>query len=90
VNLTETLQQFQARIFELEARTVTSTLQEVRDQREESAKNTVESIKSLTSACKQLSDRSAQTYECLPEVPKLKNLEARLQKVKKQEFSLQV
>jgi septation ring formation regulator EzrA len=48
VNLAETLQQFQARIVELETQTVTSTLQEVCDQRKESAKNTVESIKSLT------------------------------------------
>jgi hypothetical protein len=51
----------------------------VRDQREESAKNIVASIKSLTSSCKQLSDRSIQMYELLTEDPELKNLEAQLQ-----------
>jgi hypothetical protein len=55
---------------------VSSTPQEVHEQIEESAKNTVASIKSLTSVCKQLSDRSAQTYECLVEDTKLKKLEA--------------
>jgi uncharacterized protein with PIN domain len=89
VKLAETLQQFQARIAELEARTVSSTPQEVRDQREESTKNTVASIKSLTSACKQLSDRSTQTYECLTEDPELKKLEAQLQEAQQQAFSLQ-
>jgi uncharacterized protein with PIN domain len=87
--LAETLQQFQARIDELEARTVPSTPQEVRDQREESAKNTVASIKSLALACKQLSDRSARTYECLVEDPELKKLEAQLQESQQQAFSLQ-
>jgi TolA-binding protein len=76
--LAETLQQFQVRIAELEARKVSSTPQEVRNQREESAKNIVESIKSLASTCKQLSDRSTQTYECLAEDPELKKLEAQL------------
>jgi septation ring formation regulator EzrA len=41
--LAETLQQFQDRIAEMEAREVSSTLQEVRDQREESTKKIVES-----------------------------------------------
>jgi hypothetical protein len=57
--LAETLHRFQYRIVELEAQTVPSTPQEVRDQREESAKNIVESIKSLSSICKQLSNKSA-------------------------------
>jgi hypothetical protein len=52
-----------------------STLQEVHDQREESTKNTVESIKALASTCKQLSDRSAQMYELFIEDPELKKLE---------------
>jgi hypothetical protein len=65
VKLVETLQQLQARITELEAQTVPSTPQEVRDQREETTKNTVVRIRALTSECKQLSDRSTQTYECL-------------------------
>jgi hypothetical protein len=65
------------------------TLQEVRDQSEESAKNTVASIKSLALACKQLSDRSTQTYEHLIEDPELKKLEAQLQEAQQQAFSLQ-
>jgi hypothetical protein len=69
---------------------VPRTPHEVRDQREESAKNTVVSIKSLTSACKNLSDRSAQTYERLTEDPELKKLEAQLQEAQQQAFSLQV
>jgi uncharacterized protein YdcH (DUF465 family) len=90
VKLAETLQQLQARITELEAQTVPSTLQEVRDQREETAKNTVVRIRSLTSECKQLSDRSAQTYECLVEDPELRKLEAQLQEAQQQAFSVQV
>jgi hypothetical protein len=50
----------------------------MRDQREESTKNTVASIKSLTLACKHLNDRSTQTYESLVEDPELKKLEAQL------------
>jgi FtsZ-binding cell division protein ZapB len=88
VKLVDTIQKFQARIVELEARTVLSTPQEVRDQRE-SAKNTVASIKSLTSACKQLSDKRTEMYECLVEDPELKKLEAQLQEPQQQEFSLQ-
>jgi hypothetical protein len=44
---------------------VSSTPQEVCDQREEAAKNAVERIRALTSECKKLSDRSAQTHERL-------------------------
>jgi molecular chaperone GrpE (heat shock protein) len=76
--LVETLLQFQASITKLEARAVSSTPQEVRDQREESSKNIVASIKSLALACKQLSDKSAQTYEGLTKDPELKKLEAQL------------
>jgi hypothetical protein len=57
--LAETLHQFHARIAKLEAQTILSTPQEMRDKRDESAKNTVASIRALASACKQLSDRSA-------------------------------
>jgi hypothetical protein len=45
----ETLQQLQARITDLEAQTVPSTPQEVHDQREETAKNTLIRIRTLTS-----------------------------------------
>jgi hypothetical protein len=89
VKLTETLQQLQARVTNLEAQIVLRTQQEVHDQREESTKNTIEKIRSLTSECKQLSDRSTQTYECLIEDPELRKLEAQLQEVQQQEFSLQ-
>jgi hypothetical protein len=61
VKLAETIQQRQARITDLEARTVPSTTHEVRDQREETAKNIVASIRALALKCKQLSDRSALT-----------------------------
>jgi len=88
--LTETLRQFQARIAELEAREVSSTPQEVRDQREETTKNTVASITALASRCKQLNDRSANTYEHLIEDPELEKLEAQLQEAQQQEFSLQM
>jgi predicted nucleic acid-binding Zn-ribbon protein len=77
--LTENLQQFQGRISKLEAQIVLITPQEVCDQREESAKSIVESIKSLTSTCKQLSDRITKTYECLAEDTNLKKLESQLQ-----------
>jgi hypothetical protein len=51
VKLGETLQKLQDRITKLEAQTVPSTPQEVRDQREESSKNTVSSIIALTLVC---------------------------------------
>jgi hypothetical protein len=49
LKLTETLQQLQARITELEAQIVPSTPQEVRNQREETTKNTLVRIRSLAS-----------------------------------------
>jgi hypothetical protein len=76
VKLAEIIQKLQVRITELEARIVPRTLQEVRDQREETSKNTVASIRALASECKQLSDRSTQTYEHLAEDPELRKLEA--------------
>jgi hypothetical protein len=89
VKLAETIQQLQARITELEIQAVPSTPQEVHDQREEATKNTVVRIRALTSECKQLSDRSAQTYECLAEDPELRKLEAQLQEAQQQAFSVQ-
>jgi hypothetical protein len=80
--LAEAIQQLQARVMELELQAVPSTPQEVHDQREEASRNAVERIRALASECKQLSDRSAQTYECLAEDPELRKLEAQLQEVK--------
>jgi hypothetical protein len=62
VKLVEAIQHLQVRLMELEIQAMLSTSQEVRDQREEDARNVVERIKTLTSECKQLSDRSVQTY----------------------------
>jgi hypothetical protein len=76
--LTEAIQQLQARVAELELQAVSSTPQEVRDQREETSRSTVERIKALASECKQLSNQSAQTYEHLAEDPELRILEAQL------------
>jgi hypothetical protein len=63
---------------------VPSTLQEVRDQREETARSAVEIIRVLAIECKQLSDQSAQTYEHLAEDSDLRRLEAHLQEAKQQ------
>jgi hypothetical protein len=67
---------------ELEIQAVPSTPQELCDQREEIAKSVVKRIRALTSEYKQLSDRSAQTYECLAEDLELRKLEAQLQEAK--------
>jgi VIT1/CCC1 family predicted Fe2+/Mn2+ transporter len=80
--LVEAIQQLQQRIIDLELRTVPNTPQDVRDQREATARSTVERIKALAMECKQLSDRSAQTYERLTEDPELKALESQLQEAK--------
>jgi VIT1/CCC1 family predicted Fe2+/Mn2+ transporter len=61
--LAEAIQQLQQRIADLELQTVPSTLQDVRDQREATARSAVERIKALALECKQLSSRSVQTYE---------------------------
>jgi FtsZ-binding cell division protein ZapB len=63
---------------------VPGNLRDVRDQREATARSAVEIIKALTMECKQLSDRSAQTYEILTKNPYLKALESQLQEVKQQ------
>jgi hypothetical protein len=72
----EAIQQLQQRITDLELRTVPNTLQDVRDQREATARSAVERIKALAMECKKLSDRSAQTYEKLTENLELKALES--------------
>jgi FtsZ-binding cell division protein ZapB len=74
---------------DLELRTVPNTPQDVRDQREATARSTVERIKALSMECKKLTDRSAQTYEKLTENPELKALESQLQEVKYQAEMIQ-
>jgi hypothetical protein len=76
--LAEAIQQLQQRVVELELETVPSTPQEVREQRETTAHNTVERIRAFALECKQLSSRSAQTYDQLTEDPELKALESQL------------
>jgi hypothetical protein len=80
--LMEDIQQLQQRIAYLEIYTVPSTQQDVRDQREATARSTVERIKYFSMKCKKLSDRSAQAYEKLTENEKLKELESQLHEVK--------
>jgi hypothetical protein len=63
--------------------------QYVRDQREAIGRSTFERIISLAMECKKIIDRSAQTYEKLPENPKLKALESQLQEAKYQEEMIQ-
>jgi hypothetical protein len=87
--LVEAIQQLQQRITDLELRTVPSTPQDVRDQREATARSAVERIRAFTLECKQLSSRSAQTYERLTEDPELKALESQLQEAKKQATTVQ-
>jgi VIT1/CCC1 family predicted Fe2+/Mn2+ transporter len=57
--LAEAIQQLQQRIADLELQTVPSTLQDMRDQREATARSAVERIRALSLECKQLSSRSA-------------------------------
>jgi hypothetical protein len=76
--LAEAIQQLQAKVAELELQALPSTPQEVRDQREETARSAVKRIKALVAECKQLSNQSAQTYESLAEDPKLRTLETHL------------
>jgi predicted component of type VI protein secretion system len=61
--LAEAIQQLQQIITNLELRTIPSTLQDVRDQREATARSAVERIKVLAMEFKHLSDRSVHTYE---------------------------
>jgi hypothetical protein len=66
-----------------------STPQEVQDQREKTVRSIVKKIKALALECKQLSARSAQTYEHLVEDPKIRTLESQLQEAKQQEEKVQ-
>jgi hypothetical protein len=88
-NLIEAIQQLQERITELEIQEVPRTLKEVHDQREEAAKREVGRIRALASECNQLSDRIAQTYECLIEYLELMKLEEQLQEAQEQESTMQ-
>jgi hypothetical protein len=81
--LEEVIQQLQQRIIDMELRTVPETPQEIRDLREATARSAVGRLKSLALECKQLSSRSAQTYENLTENPELQALESQLQEAKK-------
>jgi hypothetical protein len=55
---------------------VPNTPQDVRDQREATARSAVERIKFLSMECKKMSDHSAQMYERFTENPELKALES--------------
>jgi hypothetical protein len=90
MKLAEVIQQLQQRVVDLELQTIPSTPQEERDQREITARSTVERIKVLTEECKQLSSRSVQIYESLTENPELYKLESQLQEAKHQAEKLQV
>jgi hypothetical protein len=61
---------------------VPETPQEVKDQREATAKSAVERLKALTLQCKKFTDHSAQTYEKLTENLELQALESQLQEAK--------
>jgi hypothetical protein len=87
--LEEVIQQLQQCIADLELRTVPETPQEVKDQREATARSTVERLKALTLECKKFVDRSAQTYEKLTENPELQALESQLQEAKQHAETLQ-
>jgi hypothetical protein len=54
------------------------------DQRESTTQRTVDRVKTFAMECKQLSDRSAKTYERLTEDLELKTLESQLQEAKQQ------
>jgi hypothetical protein len=85
----EAIPQVQQHIADLELCTVPETPQDVRDQREAIVQSAVERIKALAMECKQLSNRSAQTYEQLIENPELQILESQLQEAKQQEETIQ-
>jgi hypothetical protein len=56
--IVEAIQQLKARVAELELQIVKTTPQEVRDQREETARSVVEIVKALALECKLLKNRS--------------------------------
>jgi hypothetical protein len=61
----------------------------VRDQREATARSTVERIITFFWECKNLSAHNAQNYERLTEDTELKVLESQLQETKKQATTVQ-
>jgi hypothetical protein len=61
----------------------------VPDQREEVARNAVERVGPISSECKKLSDRSAQTYEFLAKDRDLRKLEAQLREAKHHTSTMQ-
>jgi hypothetical protein len=65
------------------------TPQDVRDQREVTTRNAVDRLRALALECKQLSNRSSQTYENLTENPELHALESQLQEAKQNTNTLQ-
>jgi hypothetical protein len=69
--LEEVIQQLQQRIMVLELRIVPETPQEIRDLREATSRSVVGRLKTFALECKQLSARSAQTYETLAENPEI-------------------
>jgi hypothetical protein len=89
VQLEEVIQQLQQCIADLELRAVPETPQDVRDQREATARSAVERLKALVGECKQLSNHSAQMYEKLTENPELQALESQLQDAKQHAEILQ-
>jgi cell division protein FtsL len=68
---------------------VPETPQYVRDQREATARSTVDRLKALSLECKQLSNHSAQTYENLTKNPELQALESQLKEEKQHADTLQ-
>jgi hypothetical protein len=68
---------------------VPETPQYIRDLIDSTARNIVGRLKSLELECKQLTSRSAQTYETLTKNPRLQALESQLQESKKHADMLQ-
>jgi hypothetical protein len=87
--LEEVIQQLHQCITNLELRAVPKTQHDVKDQSEATTRSAVERLKAFAMEYKQLSDRSALTYERLPEIPKLRALEAQLQEAKYQAEMIQ-
>jgi hypothetical protein len=80
--LEEVIQKLQQHIAYLELRTMPETLQDVRDQREATARRSVERLKALARECKKLSNCNTQTYENLAENLELQALESQLLEAK--------
>jgi hypothetical protein len=87
--LIETIQKQQQRIADLELHVVPETPQDVRDQREATARNVVDKLKALAREYKQLRNRSAQTYEKLIENTELQALESQIQEAKQHADTIQ-